>query len=101
MPTDARPTAARRPWPMGQVEPDERLTSDDLGELTWGRQQCRNGAAKAIRAAAGVSIPEVARVTGAAHSTVWRWENGQRVPHGVIGVAYSRLLRRLRKEVGW
>ncbi len=91
-----------RCMPLRSIDPpDQELTADALSDLTWVRQQCRNGAAKAIRQAADVSIPEVSEATGAAHSTVWRWEHGQRMPHGVIGIAYARLLRRLRTEVGW
>lgn len=95
-------TKTTRPMPLRSIDPpDDELARTDLADLSWVRQQCANGAAKGLRAAAGVSIPEVSRVTEAAHSTVWRWENGQRAPHGMIGVRYAQLLRRLKTEVGW
>lgn len=71
------------------------MTSQELAELARVRRQCKSGAAKAIRLSAGVSIVEVSSVTGAALSTVWRWENGQRAPHGAVGLAYSRLIDEL------
>jgi transcriptional regulator with XRE-family HTH domain len=53
------------------------------------------GAAKSIRLAAGVSLPEVARDVGVAHSTVYRWENNQNVPKGEAALRYAALLDEL------
>lgn len=72
------------------------MSAEMLADLARVRRQCQSGAAKAIRLSSSISIVEVSRTTGAALSTVWRWENGQRRPHGEIGLAYARLLRALQ-----
>jgi transcriptional regulator with XRE-family HTH domain len=53
------------------------------------------GAAKSIRLAAGVSLPEIARDVGVAHSTVYRWENNLNVPKGEAALRYAALLDEL------
>lgn len=59
------------------------------------RQLTSTGAARSIRLSAQLSLAEVAAETGASVSTVYRWERGQRRPHGSAAVAYGALLDRL------
>lgn len=68
------------------------MTTEDLPVLARTRQRCSSGAARAIRMSAGVSLSEVAAACGVSFSTVWRWEHGQRAPHGEPGLLYGRLL---------
>jgi DNA-binding transcriptional regulator YiaG len=67
----------------------------DTAKRTRARRLAGSGAAKSIRVAAGVSLPEVAHELEVAISTVWRWENGQRVPKGDASERYADLLDRL------
>lgn len=53
------------------------------------------GAAKSIRLAAGVSLPEVARDVGVSHSTIYRWENDLNEPKGDPALRYIDVLDEL------
>ncbi|MGA2307379.1 MAG: helix-turn-helix transcriptional regulator [Acidimicrobiales bacterium] len=64
----------------------------DVGALTRVRRLARSGAARAIRAAAGLSLEEVARPVGVAGSTILRWETGTRTPHGSAAIKYLEAL---------
>jgi hypothetical protein len=59
------------------------------------RALCASGVARRIRTASGLSLPEVSRATGAAVSTIWRWENAERTPRGDPAIRYGELLDRL------
>lgn len=52
----------------------------------------RTGAARSIRIDAEVSLPEVARDVGVAHSTIYRWEHNMNVPRGVLALRYLEIL---------
>jgi DNA-binding transcriptional regulator YiaG len=71
---------------------------DELQELSALRALLRSGAARPIRTAAGASLGEVASVLGTSKTTVLRWERGERIPRGELGLAYWRLLRNLMGE---
>jgi transcriptional regulator with XRE-family HTH domain len=53
------------------------------------------GAAKSIRLAAGVSLPEVAQDVGVSHSTIYRWENALNEPRGEPALRYADVLDQL------
>jgi transcriptional regulator with XRE-family HTH domain len=68
----------------------------DLVKVATARDACRNGAGRALRLSAGLSLREVAEEVGAGDpSTVLRWEKGQRRPRGVMAERYGDLLDRL------
>jgi transcriptional regulator with XRE-family HTH domain len=63
------------------------------------RAALNSGEARRIREAARLTISEVARAVGVDQSTVWRWENGARVPRsGQQITAYSELIDSLRHQ---
>ena len=69
----------------------------DTAKLARARRLTSNGAARSIRQASQLSLPEVAAEVGVAVSTIWRWENGQRQPRGEPAERYSDLLDRLMR----
>ena len=66
-----------------------------LRALVEVRQRGRNGSAKAIRIAAGLTIAEVAAAVGVGESTVSRWEGGSRQPRGEAALRWAALLTEL------
>jgi transcriptional regulator with XRE-family HTH domain len=68
------------------------MEATEILELARVRSLAESGAARSIRLAADVSLSEVGAAIGAAPSTVWRWEQGQRTPRGEAGLRYARLL---------
>lgn len=78
--------------------PHNRLMEHvDPVDLARVRRLVRSGAARAIRASAGVSLAELAGAVGPSvqPTTVWRWERGERMPRGELAVAYLAVLDRL------
>ena len=71
------------------------LATMDTAKLSKIRRLTANGSAKAIRMAADVSLPEISDELDIPYSTLWRWENGQRTPHGEPAERYADLLDRL------
>jgi DNA-binding transcriptional regulator YiaG len=71
----------------------------DAVEIATAREMIRSGRAKLIREGAHVSRSEVASSIDVTESTVWRWEEGKRIPRGDVARRYGRLLRELA-EVG-
>jgi DNA-binding transcriptional regulator YiaG len=67
----------------------------DLPRLAWVRGLTASGAARNIRLASRTSIPELARSARCSVSTIWRWENQQRVPHGDPALRYADTLEAL------
>jgi DNA-binding transcriptional regulator YiaG len=65
---------------------------DEALQLARVRVLFSSGAAKTLRVAAGLSLPEGAKAGRVAVSTLWRWEKGQRVPHGDAALRYGELL---------
>jgi transcriptional regulator with XRE-family HTH domain len=67
----------------------------DLERIAWVRRLARNGGARAIRQAAGVSASEVARSIGASPGAVSLWERGLRLPREAAALRYAALLENL------
>lgn len=70
----------------------------ELEQVIWVRRLARNGGARALRQAAGVSASEVARDLNVTPGAVSRWERGLRVPRGVTAERWAELLRRLSSQ---
>lgn len=68
-------------------------------ELARIRELARNGTARRIREQAGLSRREMAESLGIHETTVQKWENGTRAPHGERALRFANLLRELA-EVG-
>ena len=71
------------------------MTRNTAPRLARLRTLMSTGAAKSIRLAAGVSLPEVARDVGVSHSTIYRWENNLNVPKGDPALQYAEVLDEL------
>lgn len=86
-----------------QTEPslDDTLTvmkQADVVLLARARTLARTGEGARIRALAALSVQEIADSAGCAPSTLWRWERGERAPHGGAAVAWARLLVELQRS---
>lgn len=57
-----------------------------------------SGEARRLRQAARLSISEIASECGVDQSTVWRWENGTRLPRGESALRYGELIDSLREQ---
>lgn len=57
-----------------------------------------SGEAQRIRQAAGVSRAEIGRASGVTESAVYRWEKGERAPHGDAAIAYLNVLEALARS---
>ncbi len=64
----------------------------DVLRLAWVRAAANSGAARQARTDARLSLSEVAQLCGVDPSTVWRWEQGKRVPRGEAALQYARVL---------
>lgn len=62
------------------------------------RAALASGEAQRLREAAQLSIGEVARACGVDQSTVWRWEQGKRIPRGQTAIRYGNVINSLRKQ---
>lgn len=67
----------------------------DFVKLTKVRRLLSSGAAKGARVAAGLSLREMAAAAQIDPSTLWRWEEGQRIPHGAQALRYFDALQEL------
>lgn len=74
---------------MGMQKPNE------LQELAWVRQALLSGKARRIREASRLTTGEAAAAIQVTAVTVWRWENGHRVPRRDAALRYGQLLRTL------
>lgn len=74
----------------------EPMTEEDLLLVIRMRDMVAGGLVREVRAGAGLSLAEVARVVGVVPSTVFHWERGH-VPRGDPAIRYARLLRKLEK----
>lgn len=68
---------------------------DRVVELSRIRSLARSGSARTVRLAAGLSLAEIAATVGVTSSAVFRWENGERAPHGDAALRYGELLEAL------
>jgi DNA-binding transcriptional regulator YiaG len=77
---------------------ERAMHAQDLATVTWVRSLARSGAARSIREAAAVSLPELAASIPCAVSTLWRWEQGQRVPRVDLALRYAATLAALLEK---
>ena len=75
----------------------DSATKTDILALSLVRRLAGSGEARRLREAAGISGPEMADAIGCAVSTLWRWEGGQRRPHGPAAVRYAEVLSELQR----
>ena len=68
---------------------------DDLLARIRRRRQFRPALARALRQDAGVSQAEIAATLEIDHSTVCKWEGGQRTPRGELADRYFDFLAQL------
>jgi DNA-binding transcriptional regulator YiaG len=76
------------------------MNATNVIHLALARQYAATGTGARIRTAAQLSLQEVAIAAGCSTTTVWRWEQGQRQPHGEAAVAWVRLLQELESIAG-
>lgn len=77
----------------------QTLSSRDLELHLQTQERLRSGEAVALRERAGLSQRQVAALIRGDHTTVGRWERGERrVPRGVLALRYGRLLARLAER---
>ncbi len=75
------------------------MRSTDLERIRWVRSLVEeDGAARAVREAAGLSLEEVAAAVGVTGSAIGRWERGERIPRGPKALVYARLMERLNRR---
>jgi transcriptional regulator with XRE-family HTH domain len=69
--------------------------ADKTLKLVKARQLARSGTGRMLRQAAGLNGHELARAIDVDPSTLWRWEAGERRPHGDGALRYVEFLERL------
>ena len=74
------------------------MNTRELVAVAKARRLANTGDAKRIRERASVSIREMADAVGAAPTTLWRWENGERRPTGAAAAAWADALSLLDGE---
>lgn len=67
-------------------------------EVARVRRLLRDGRARAIRQASGLTKADMARAVGVDHSTFSRWESGARAPRPTAALRLLRLLDQLEGE---
>ena len=77
---------------------DGRMTESELIAVARVRSLAKSGDAHSIRVSAGVSLAELGSSVGVGPTTVYRWENGQRVPRGDLALAYASVLDALGRR---
>ena len=65
---------------------------EELLDIARVRELARNGTARTIREAAGLSQGEVARAVGVSVPALHRWEKGDRTPRGDPAIRYAHVL---------
>lgn len=68
------------------------MNARQLERLTRVRALLASGEAKRRRVDAGLSLRELADACGVDATTVWRWEEGRRIPRGHHAQDYARVL---------
>jgi DNA-binding XRE family transcriptional regulator len=68
-----------------------------IERLSHLRALTTSGQAEAIRKAAHLRRTDVASAVGVDHTTIGRWERGERLPTGEAALKYAALLDRLAK----
>lgn len=62
------------------------------------RAAISTGETRRLRVEARLSISEMAAACGVDQSTLWRWEQGKRLPRGEHAVRYADVLDSLQSE---
>jgi len=73
------------------------MTGSELQRMAEVRRRLKDGEAREVRRAAGVSLSEMACAVGVSPTAIWRYENGSRVPRTAAALAYARALERLEQ----
>jgi DNA-binding transcriptional regulator YiaG len=73
------------------------MTTTAAERLQAVRTRIKSGEARQIREAARLTQSELARSVGVDHTTLCRWESGERLPRGEAALRYAALLDRLAK----
>lgn len=60
------------------------------------RAAISSGETRQVRVAARLSISEMAAACGVDQSTLWRWEQGKRLPRGELATRYADVLEAIR-----
>lgn len=74
------------------------MTKAHALQLVQLRAAISRGETRQLREAARLSISELAAACGVDQSTLWRWEQGKRLPRGEHAVRYADLLDSLREQ---
>ncbi len=74
------------------------MNINDLLLVALARRAAKDGTAKEVRIANGLTQADVGSVCGVTPQAVTRWERGVRVPGSEAALRYGRLLRRLGVE---
>ncbi|MFE5868885.1 helix-turn-helix domain-containing protein [Streptomyces roseifaciens] len=70
----------------------------EISRLSRVRADALSGQARQIRLNTRVSLSELAGLCGVDPSTVWRWEQGIRVPRGEAALRYAQALEVLARS---
>jgi DNA-binding transcriptional regulator YiaG len=76
------------------------MDTETIIQLAKVRALTESGEARNIRQNARLSLPDIASAVGSHPSTVYRWENGERRPHGDAAIRYGNLLDELLEATG-
>jgi DNA-binding XRE family transcriptional regulator len=76
------------------------MDADEIRLVLLARQYAVDGRAQELRARAGLSFREFARLADVSPSTVVTWERHKRRPRGETAVRYARALIEIERLVG-
>ena len=68
---------------------------NELQALKRVRSLAKSGTARAIRVGNGISRTELAREARVSTRSIYRWENGETLPHGPAALRYAAALNSL------
>lgn len=74
------------------------MNNSELLLTVKARRLAASGEGMRLRINAGLSLRETADAVGVAVSTLWRWERGERAPHGGAALSWARLLEQLAAD---
>lgn len=72
------------------------MTSETIATV---RMWCRNGTARRLRLAAGLTLVDLGRDVGVSHVTIRAWERGERVPTSANALRYAEVLQAATRAV--
>lgn len=74
------------------------MTKAHILRLARLRAAVTSGEAQRLRVASHLSINEVADACKVDQSTIWRWENGRRIPRGTAALRYAEFIDALQRQ---